>query len=95
MLLDSYKVFAMHRQQVNSRWKITAEILLVTILNIMIHVHERKEKINQIRLLLNGLEQFFDFDEMPLKIYVYMHQLTTCTPYGTIHAMQSECSSCK
>lgn len=64
----------------------------------MIHVHERKEKINQIHLLLNGLEQFFGFGEkyilMPLKIYVYMHQLT-CTPYGTIHTMQSECSSCK
>lgn len=71
----------------------------MTVLSIMICVHKQKEKINQGHLLGNVLEQFFGFDEkhilMPLKICTHMHQLTTCTPYATVHTMQRECSSCK
>lgn len=63
----------------------------------MICVHKQKEKINQVHLLWNVLEQFFGFDEkhilVPLKICVHMHQLTTYTPHGTAHSMQHE--SCK
>lgn len=71
----------------------------MTVLSIMIFVHKQKEIIYQGHLLGNVLEQFFRFDEkhilMPLKICTHMHQLTTSTPYGTVHTMQRECSSCK
>lgn len=68
------------------------------VLNIMICVHKQKEKINQVHLLGNVFEKSFGCDEkhvlMPLTICAHMHQLT-CPPYGMIHTMQCECSSCK